>query len=93
MPTSILCLCLVYATMRTSTLNMAAIPLRGKSCQCGNATNSKRLTVISIYSDDVQEIFDPIVDQIVELVEQQVLRVKQMGESVAVSQTSIVSTS
>lgn len=79
--------------MRTLTLKMAAIPLRGKSCQCRNTTNSERLTVISIYSDDVQEIFDPIVDQIVDLVEQQVLRVKQMGESVAVSQTSIVSTS
>ncbi|KAF8245037.1 actin-like ATPase domain-containing protein [Wilcoxina mikolae CBS 423.85] len=34
-------------------------------------------------SDDVQKIFDPVVDRIIHLVEQQVLEVQQKGETVA----------
>jgi hypothetical protein len=36
------------------------------------------------YSDAVQEMFDPVVDRIVDLVEQQVYGVQQKGEKVAV---------
>jgi len=37
------------------------------------------------YSDEVQKIFDPVVNRIVHLVEQQVFEVQQKGETVAVS--------
>jgi hypothetical protein len=45
-----------------------------------------QLTVMSVFSQDVKNIFDPVINPIIELVKQQVLRVQEKGENVAVSQ-------
>jgi hypothetical protein len=42
-------------------------------------------SLIRILSLEVKEIFDPVIDRIIELVKEQVVRVQEMGETVAVS--------
>jgi len=44
---------------------------------------------VDLTRSEVQKIFDPVVDRIVNLVKQQVLAVERKGDHVAVSQTSI----
>jgi hypothetical protein len=45
-----------------------------------------KLTLVAIFSRDVKIIFDHVVNPIIELVKQQVLRVQENREDVAVSQ-------
>ena len=50
------------------------------------------LTIVISPSKDVQAIFDPVVDNIVKLVNEQYWAVEKRGESVAVGQISIEKT-
>ena len=53
---------------------------------------SSELTVVVSSSTDVQAIFDPVVDYIIKLVNEQYRAVEKRGESVAVGPISIEKT-
>jgi hypothetical protein len=75
--------------MIKSTSRMDTIPFSGRPCWNRNIINSN-LTVISESSADIERIFNPVVDTIIDLANQQVDRVQGTGEIVAVRQPSIL---
>ena len=53
-------------------------------CNKPHSTNSQDVLHQLMETEDVQKIFDPVIDRIVDLVKQQVRDVERKGENVAV---------